>query len=118
MAGQIDLRTGPAAAGPLIGSSITCPSSPMSSTGTTTSMSSGLRMPASTIVTGRGARRFEPIFALAEAAEEAGDLLQWPLGRGQADALRRLLATSLQPFEREGEMGAALGGRRARGSRR
>ena len=57
IAGQMLRRTGPAAAGPLVGSSITWPSSAMSSTGTTTSISSGLRMPASTMVTGRGRRR-------------------------------------------------------------
>ena len=60
IAGQMLRRTGPAAAGPLVGSSITWPSSAMSSTGTTTSISSGLRMPASTMVTGRGRRRAGP----------------------------------------------------------
>ncbi len=53
MAGQMLRRTGPAATGPLTGSSITSPRAPMSSTGTTTSMSRVLRTPASTMVTGR-----------------------------------------------------------------
>ena len=56
MAGQMECRTGPAAAGPEVGSSITVPSSAMSSTGITTSISRGLRTPASTTVTGRGRR--------------------------------------------------------------
>ncbi len=56
MAGQMLRRTGPAAAGPLTGSSITSPSWPMSSTGTTTSISRALRNPASTTVTGWGRR--------------------------------------------------------------
>ena len=45
-----------ALAGPLRSSGLatSCPRSPMSSTGMTTSTSSGLLMPASTIVTGRG----------------------------------------------------------------
>ena len=57
MLGQMLLRTGAMrragrAAAQL--RRLTWPRSPMSSTGTTTSISSGLRMPASTIVTGRG----------------------------------------------------------------
>ena len=56
MAGQIECRTGPAAAGPDVGSSTTVPSSAMSSTGMTTSISRVLRTPASTTVTGRGWR--------------------------------------------------------------
>ena len=77
----------------------------MSSTGTTTSISSGLRMPASTMVTGRGrARRLEP-------AEEPGDLLQRALRGRQPDALRWPLAQRLEPLEREHQVGAALGGR-------
>ncbi len=54
IAGQMLTRSGPAAAGPERGSSETRPSSDMSSIGTTTSTSIGLRWPASTIVTGRG----------------------------------------------------------------
>ena len=56
MLGQMLLRTGASAAvaGPLRSSIVSWPSSPMSSTGMTTSTSSGLRMPASTMVTGRG----------------------------------------------------------------
>ena len=59
----------------------------MSSTGTMTSISSALRMPASTMVTGRGA----PPSAV-EAAEEAGDLVERALRGRQADALRRPVA--------------------------
>ena len=59
----------------------------MSSTGTTTSTSSGLRMPASTMVTGRG-----PCVVLA--AEEAGDLLERALRGRQPDALRRALSVT------------------------
>ena len=66
----------------------------MSSTGTTTSMSSALRMPASTMVTGRGS----PSAPLA--AEEPGDLLERALRGRQPDALRRPLADRLEPLER------------------
>ena len=51
----LKVLTGPAAAGPSTGSSMISPRRPMSSTGTTTSISMVLRMPASTTVTGRGA---------------------------------------------------------------
>ena len=76
----------------------------MSSTGMTTSTSSGLRMPASTIVTGRGAagRRM--------ATEEVGDLLERALRGRQADPLRRAFGDLLEPFERQHQVGAALGG--------
>ncbi len=76
----------------------------MSSTGMTTSTSSALRMPASTIFTGRGApgRRV--------AAEEPGDLLERALRGRQADPLRRAFGDLLEPFERERQVGAALGG--------
>ena len=67
----------------------------MSSTGTTTSTSSGLRMPASTMVTGPG-----PAGRL-EAAEEAGDLLERALRGRQPDALRRPLAQRVEPLEAE-----------------
>ena len=77
---------------------------PMSSTGTTTSTSSGLRMPASMMVTG-------PAAAVGTvAAQEVGDLLQRPLGGAEADALRRALGDCLQPLEAEHQVGAALGG--------
>ena len=62
------------------------PSSAMSSTGMTTSISSGLRTPASTI--GDRARPAVPPAPLG-AAEEAGDLLQRALRGRQADALWR-----------------------------
>ncbi len=87
MAGQIDRRAGPAAAGPVTGSpSMSWPSSAMSSTGTTTSTSSGLRTPASTMVTGRGRR---PSGVSCGAPEEAGHHVERALGGGQADALGR-----------------------------
>ena len=58
IAGQIEARAGPALdAGPLAGTSIGWPIWPMSSMGTTTSSSMGLRCPASTIVTPRAAPR-------------------------------------------------------------
>ena len=75
----------------------------MSSTGMTTSISSGLLIPASTMVTSRGVARRRP------AAEEAGDLLERALGGRQADALRRPGGDLLEPLERHGEVGAALG---------
>ena len=45
----------------------------------------------------------------AEAAEEAGDLLERPLRGRQPDPLRRAGGELLQPFERHGEVGATLG---------
>ena len=53
MAGQMDRRAGPAAAGPEVGSSMIWPSSARSSIGMMTSTSRGLRTPASTMATGR-----------------------------------------------------------------
>ena len=85
------VRTGPAAAGPLTGSSMISPRAPMSSTGTTTSISSGLRTPASTMVTGRG-RDGSTVGRRPEAAEEAGDLVERALRGRQPDALGRALA--------------------------
>ena len=75
----------------------------MSSTGMTTSISSALRMPASTIChrtlhTGPGV-----------AAEELGDLLERALRGRQADPLRRAFGDQFEPFEGEGEMRTALG---------
>ena len=58
--GQMLLRTGPAAAGPLWGPSTKVPRSPMSSMGTTISISIGLRTPASMMVTGRQSLFFRP----------------------------------------------------------
>ena len=75
----------------------------MSSTGITTSISSGLRMPASTIVTGRGVTERRP------PAEEARHLLERPLGGRQPDALGRCGRDLLEPFEGQGEVGPALG---------
>ena len=103
MAGQMLRRTGPAATGPLAGSSMISPRAPMSSTGTTTSMSSSLRMPASTTVTGRG----RPVVL---AAQEAGDLVERALRGRQADALEGTVDHRLQPLERQGQVGAPLGG--------
>jgi hypothetical protein len=48
-----------------------------------------------------------------EAAEEGGDLLERALGGGQADALQRRelgISGGVEALEREGEVGAALGG--------
>ena len=55
MLGQIDVRRSVSAdvAGPAVSSTFTCPMVDMSSIGMTTSTSSALRMPASTICTGR-----------------------------------------------------------------
>ena len=61
-------------------------------------------MPASTMVTGRGAPR------RLEAAEEAGDLLERALRGRQPDALRRPLAQRVEPLEARAEVGAPLGG--------
>ncbi len=60
MEGQMLRRAGDAAGPSAATTSTSSPSAPMSSTGTTTSISSGLRMPASTMVTGRGTRRVAP----------------------------------------------------------
>ena len=51
-----------------------------------------------------------------EAAEEGGDLLERALGGGQADALQRRelgISGGVEALEREGEVGAALGGDQA-----
>ena len=80
------------------------PRSAMSSTGTTTSTSSGLRMPASTMV-----HRARPPGA-GVPAEEAGDLLERALRGRQPDALRRAGRDLLEPLERQRQVGAALGG--------
>ena len=70
----------------------------MSSTGMTTSISSGLRTPASTTVTGRGPAH--AVVAVVGAAEEAGDLLERALRGRQADALRRRAAALRAPSAR------------------
>ena len=44
------------------------------------------------------------------AAEEPGDLVEGPLGGGQADPLRRAVRDLLEPLETDGEVGAPLGG--------
>ena len=98
--------------GPLTGSSMTSPSAPMSSTGTTTSISSGLRMPASTMVTGRGAP------GAVAAAEEPGDLLERALGGRQPDALRRPRRRSPRAARARAPGGRRAWWRPARGSRR
>ena len=76
----------------------------MSSTGTTTSSSSGLRAPASTIVTSRSG----PM-----PAEEPRDRLERPLrgatGRSAAPAARPRGAEALEPLQAEGQVRAALG---------
>ena len=82
IAGQMLVRSSPPTTGPPGCSSIgrTSPRRAMSSTGTTTWSSSGLRVPASTIA---------DLAALADAAEEPGDGLERPLGGAEADALDR-----------------------------
>jgi hypothetical protein len=44
------------------------------------------------------------------AAKEAGYFVEGALGGGEADALDRALGDRFEPFEREGEVGAAFGG--------
>ncbi len=56
--------------------------------------------------------------AFGLAAEEAGDLVERALGGRQADALGRLLGPLLEPLEGERQVGAPLGRRPGRGSRR
>ena len=78
----------------------------MSSTGTTTSISSGLRMPASTMVTvgGAGRRRSKPPRKRAISSSGrcvADSPMRWGAG------VRHEL---LEPLEGEGQVGAALGG--------
>ena len=104
IAGQMLRRTGPAAAGPLTGSSITSPSAPMSSTGTTISTSSGLRTPALTIVTGRG-----PLAVLPPRNRAISSS-----GRWVADSPMRWNGRSrdlLEPLERQREVRTPLGRR-------
>ena len=75
----------------------------MSSTGTTTVSSSGLRAPASTMATSRPS---------PAAAEEAGDRLERALRRAEADALERRGVRgpeALQALEAQREVGAPLG---------
>ena len=84
------------------------PSSPMSSTGTTTCSSSGLRTPG--VDDGDG-----PV----ASAEPAGQLLERPLGGRQADALRAAaVGQLLQPLETTGPGGRPAWCRRRRGPRR
>ena len=76
----------------------------MSSTGMTTSTSSGLRMPASTIVTGRG---------VAGADQPPRKRATSSSGRCVADRPMRCggrVGDLLEPFERQRQVGAALGG--------
>jgi hypothetical protein len=47
---------------------------------------------------------------VAAATQEAGDLVERALRRGQANALRRLIADGFEPFEREGQVRAAFRG--------
>ena len=91
MAGQIDWRGSPSTVG-------APPSSRMSSTGTTTSRSSCLPVPASTIVTSRSPPR------------KPRHLLQRPLGGRQPDPLHGRPGQVVQPLQRQGQVGAALGG--------
>ena len=103
IAGQIEERLGPRV-GSSTGASIGLPSSAMSSTGTITSISVGLRWPASMIVTGRGRR----LAIVLLATEEARDLFERALRRRQPDALRGRDGQLLQALERDREVRAAL----------
>ena len=108
IAGQIDCvrRRGPSSpsiAGIRCGVSELARASAMSSTGTTTSISIGLRWPASTIVTGRGPARPSGRRGTARSPRAAAGS---PTGRSAAAAR---CASSLEPFEREREVRAALG---------
>ena len=71
-------------------------SSRMSSTGTTTWRSSCFAVPASTSSIG------------AAAGDEAADLLQRALGRGERDALHGLVGEPVEPLDGEHQVGAAL----------
>ena len=108
IAGQMLVRMSPRVAGPpgCSSSGRTSPSADMSSTGTTTSRSSGLRAPASTIVTSRSG---------PGPAEEPGDRLERPLRGGQPDPLhrrfvvrRRAGTQRLEALEAERQVRAAL----------
>ena len=108
IAGQMLVRMSPRVAGPPGCSSggRTSPRAAMSSTGTTTWRSSGLRAPASTTVTSRSG---------ADPAEEPGDRLERPLRGGQADPLHRAVGRPacrsrrrLEPLEAERQVRAAL----------
>ena len=116
MAGQMECRTGPAAAGPDVGSSITVPSSAMSSTGMTTSISSGLRTPASTIVTGRGRRSpagGRSVPPRNRAISSSGRCVaDSPMRCGGVSLARRPLRCDpvVEALEGDGQVAAALGG--------
>ena len=78
----------------------------MSSTGTMTSISSGLRTPASTMVTGPGLRRWRRRGRRGSGrSRRAG--AGWPTGRCAAAGAS---VTRVEPLEREREVGAPLGG--------
>ena len=68
----------------------------MSSTGTTTSRSSSFARPASMSSMGRA------------AGDEAADLLERPLGRGEADPLHRRSREPVESLQAECQVGAAL----------
>ena len=106
IAGQMLVRISPPSTGPPGCSSIgrTSPSLAMSSTGTTTWISSGLRVPASTM---------RHLAAVTDAAEEAGDGLERSLRGAEADALDggrgRRAPQVLEALQAQREVGAALG---------
>ena len=105
IAGQMLVRGSGLVAGPpgCSSSGRISPSAAMSSTGTTTWSSSGLRVPASTIV---------DLAARPDAAEEPGDRLERPLrgarGRSAAAASASAAPEALEALEAQGEVGAAL----------
>ena len=104
MLGQMLLRAGPAAAGPLLGSCTTWPRSPMSSTGHHDLDLE--RLADAGVDDGDGAG---PAGA-SQTAEEAGHLLQRALRGRQPDPLRRPLAQGVEPLQAERQVGAPLGG--------
>ena len=84
----------------------------MSSTGITTSISSGLRTPASTMVTGRGrrvaGRRAPRCRRGSGRSPRAG--AAWPTGRCAAGLVHRGADPVVEALEREGQVAAPLGG--------
>ena len=114
IAGQIERRAGPAARRTRrLGSSITVPSSAMSSTGMTTSISSGLRTPASTTVTGRGRRTPSSPVAVPPRKRAISSSGRWVADRPIrcGDGPPAGAHPVVEALEGDREVAAALGGR-------
>ncbi len=94
---------GPSTRGCFAGGSRTSVSCDMSSTGTSTTSSIGLRCPASTILTGRASPSSSPPRNRAISSSGRWVALQ-------PDPLGGRVREGLQPFERQRQVGAALGG--------